>query len=89
MSHIVITQTGVKMVITYNDQSENNEGWTVKNINRRCISEANVLSDTSIIEISLRTGVTFHLDYTVVDTVDGVVPTDKTHLADLISDLIL
>lgn len=89
MSHIVITQTGVKMVITYNDQSENNEGWTVKNINRRCISEANVLSDTSIIEIRLRTGVVFHLDYTVVDTVDGNTPSDKTHLADLISDLIL
>ncbi len=89
MSHIVITQTGVKMVITYNDQSDANEGWTVKNINRRCISEANVLSDTSIIEITLRTGVVFHLDYTLIDKVDGVIPTDKTHLADLISDLIL
>ena len=77
------------MVITYNDQSDANEGWTVKNINRRCISEANVLSDTSIIEITLRTGVVFHLDYTLIDKVDGVIPTDKTHLADLISDLIL
>ena len=89
MSHIVITQTVVKMVITYNDQSEANDGWTVKNINRRCISECNVVDDTGEIEITLRTGVVFHLDYALVDTVDTVAPTDKTHLADLISDLIL
>ena len=89
MSRIVITKTGVKMVITYNDESKSNDGWTVKNINRRCISECNVLSDTDIIEVALRTGVVFHLDYSLVDTVDGNTPSDKTDLADLISDLIL
>ncbi len=89
MSHIVITTTAVKMVVTYNDESENNKGWTVKNINRRCISECNVLDDTDKIVVLLRTGATFELDYTVVDTVDGVEPTDKTDLADKLSDLIL
>jgi hypothetical protein len=89
MSHIVITKTPVKLIITYNDQSENNDGWTVKNINRRCLSECNVVDDTEKIEVTLRTGVSFELDYTVVDTVDGVAPTDKTDLADKLSDLIL
>lgn len=89
MSHIVITTTAVKMVITYNDESVNNDGWTVKNINRRCISECNVVDDTDKIEITLRTGATFELDYSVVDTIVGATPTSKTDLADKLSDLIL
>lgn len=89
MSHIVITVTPVKLVITYNDQSENNDGWTVKNINRKCLSECNVVADSNGIEVTLRTGVVFHLDYSVVDTVDGVEPTSKADLADKLSDLIL
>ena len=89
MSHIVITKTAVKMIITYNDESENNDDWTVKNINRRCISECNVVSDSNKVEILLRTGSMFHLDYSVVDSVDGTPPADKTDLADKLSDLIL
>ena len=89
MSHIVITKTPVKIIITYNDEAENNHGWTVKNINRRCLSECNVLSDSGTVEVTLRTNVVFELDYSVVDTIDGVVPSSKEDLADKLSDLIL
>ena len=89
MSHIVITTTPVKIIITYNEESDSNQGWIVKNINRKCLSECNVANDDSKIEVTLRTGVTFHLDYELVETIDGVEPTSKTDLADKLSDLIL
>jgi hypothetical protein len=89
MSHIIITTTPVKIVITYNDESDNNGDWTVKNINRRCLSECNVVSNSNKIEITLRTGVVFHLDWNVVDLIDGVAPTSGIDLADKLSDLIL
>ena len=90
MSHIVITKTTVKIVITYNDESESNDGWTVKNINRRCLSECNVVSDEpNMIEVTLRTGAVFHLDYSLVDSVDTAPVTSAIDLADKLSDLIL
>ena len=89
MANIVITITDVKMITTYNDQSASNKGRLVKNTNRRCISETDVDADTDEVEVTLRTGKSFHLDFSLVDSINGVTPTSKTDLADKISDLIL
>lgn len=92
MANLVITSTAYTVKVEFNDFSED-VGYNSVNYRRQDISEVLIKYNSNYVTIIMCRGKDFDVSYNeykhalIIDSIDGVVPTDNNHLLELIESL--